>query len=116
MNTWMVYCAHDGNGLTAEIDDFYRNLRLQNLLREPLYQFSSKLFHRQAAGMNLADQRQIDGTAWIDPQWLVRDLFHAEYPKLEFVVLPKYRVRRVFLRGRGTGHGTTVVRDPRTAG
>src|SRR3982074_776654 len=101
MNTWMVYRAHDGNRLTAEIDDFYRNLRLQNLLREPLRQFSSKLFHRQASGMNLADQRQIDDTAWIDPQRLVGDFFHADYPNLDLVVRPKYVLRLFFGLGRG---------------
>src|SRR5260370_36590294 len=101
MNSCMVYGADDGNGLTAELDHFCRNLRRQHLLGEPLYQFSSKLSHRQAAGMNLADQRQIDRTAWIDPQWLVRDLLHAEYPNLDLVVRPKYVVRLFFGLGRG---------------
>ena len=101
MNPWMVYRAHDGNRLTAEVDDFYRNVRLQDLLREPLRQFSSKLFQRQASGMDLADQRQIDVTAWVDPQWLVRDFFHAEYPDLDLVVRPKYVVRLLFAVGRG---------------
>src|ERR1700682_6137551 len=100
MNPWMVYRAHHGNRLTAEIDDFYRNLRLQNLLREPLRQFSSKLFQRQASGVDLADQRQINVTAGIDPQWLVRDFFHAEYPDLDLVVRPKDVVRLVFALGR----------------
>src|SRR5258705_6053238 len=110
MNPWMVYRAHDGNRLTAEVDDFYRNVRLQNLLREPLRQFSSKLFQRQASGMDLADQRQIDVTAWIDPQWLVRDFFHAEYPDLEMVVRAKY-VRRLFIAlGRGRCSRDPLVR------
>src|SRR6202049_3939297 len=101
MHPWMVYRAHHGNRLTAEIDDFYRNLRLQNLLREPLRQFSSKLFHRQASGMDLADQRQIDVTAWTDPQRLVRDFFHAERPDLDLVFRPKYVVRLLFGPGLG---------------
>src|SRR5258708_39750352 len=53
--------------------------------------------------MDLADQRQIDVTAWVDPQWLVRDFFHAEYPDLDLVVRPKYVVRLLFAVGRGRG-------------
>src|SRR6266850_5736021 len=101
MNPWMVYRAHDGNRLTAEIGDFYRNLGLQNLLREPLRQFSSNLFYRHASAMDLADQRQIDVTPRIDPQWLVRYFFHAEYPDLDLVVRPKYVLRLFFGLGGG---------------
>ena len=60
--------------------------------------------------MNLADQRQIDGTGWIDPERLVRDFFHAEYPNPHLVVRPKHVLRLFFALGWGGGSWNRLAR------